>query len=283
MTDADWHAPPTLLARFAARPRRVDDMTAASLEAHLVACADCRRQLTAAVDPALAAASWDAVADRIDRPRPALLERLLHRIGIGSDLRPAARRHAGPPGRGPPRHRRRRRRRRRAVAHAGRRGPVPRARPPRPAGGRGGLVRPGGRSRRRGRRRHAAARRRAGRAAGDRHPRRHLRRARPRRRSALPDLGPRRRGLGAAGPRPRPGALALGTWLRVEVAVGVLAGSLAARGVVACGGSTAATSPSPTPPPSPSPASWPRSSPPRRRPSSLVTRRDRFATLEAFR
>jgi hypothetical protein len=61
-------------------------MTAASVEAHLVVCADCRRQVTAAVGPALVTASWDAIADRIDRPRPALLERVLHRMGVGNGL-----------------------------------------------------------------------------------------------------------------------------------------------------------------------------------------------------
>jgi hypothetical protein len=86
MTNTDWHAPPELLARFAHDPAAVDDVAAASIEAHLVVCADCRRQMTAAVSPALVTASWDAIADRIDQPRPALLERVLHRIGVGDGL-----------------------------------------------------------------------------------------------------------------------------------------------------------------------------------------------------
>jgi len=86
MTNTDWHAPPDLLARFAHNPAALDDMTAASVEAHLVVCADCRGQMTAAASPALVTASWDAIADRIDQPRPALLERVLHRIGVGRGL-----------------------------------------------------------------------------------------------------------------------------------------------------------------------------------------------------
>jgi hypothetical protein len=86
MTNTDWHAPPDLLARFAHDPAALDDMTAASVEAHLVVCADCRGQMTAAVSPALVTTSWDAIADRIDQPRPALLERVLHRFGVGSGL-----------------------------------------------------------------------------------------------------------------------------------------------------------------------------------------------------
>jgi len=84
MTNTDWHAPPDLLARFAHNPAALDDMTAASVEAHLVVCADCRGQMAAAVSPALVTASWDAIADRIDQPRPARLERVLHGIGVGS-------------------------------------------------------------------------------------------------------------------------------------------------------------------------------------------------------
>jgi len=86
MTSTDWHAPPALLARFVNDPAAVDDATASSIEAHLVACTDCRRQLTAAADPAVAATSWATIADRIDRPRPVLLERLLHHLGIGSGI-----------------------------------------------------------------------------------------------------------------------------------------------------------------------------------------------------
>lgn len=84
MTDTDWHAPPALLAQFARDPGAVDDMTASSIEAHVVACGDCREQLTVASDPMLAAASWERIADRIDRPRPTVLERLLQRAGFGS-------------------------------------------------------------------------------------------------------------------------------------------------------------------------------------------------------
>lgn len=80
-----WHAPANLLARFAAEPGLIDDVTAASLETHLVACSACRAHLAAAA-PLDAAASWEAVADRIDRPRASLAERLLERLGVGGGL-----------------------------------------------------------------------------------------------------------------------------------------------------------------------------------------------------
>lgn len=92
MTDAElppptrqgWHVPPALLAGFAGDCGTVDDVTAASIDAHLLACADCRRALTTAAAPSLAATSWAAVADRIDRPRSTVLERLLRRLGMSS-------------------------------------------------------------------------------------------------------------------------------------------------------------------------------------------------------
>ena len=88
MTDADqppttpraWHVPPALLARFADDSGTVDDVIAASIDAHLLACAECRHGLTAVAAPGLAATSWAAVADRIDRPRTTVLERILRRL-----------------------------------------------------------------------------------------------------------------------------------------------------------------------------------------------------------
>ena len=84
MTDAHWHVPTALLARFADDSGAVDDITAASIDAHLLACAECRQALTAAAAPALATTSWAAIADRIDRPRSTVLERFLQRLGMGS-------------------------------------------------------------------------------------------------------------------------------------------------------------------------------------------------------
>lgn len=82
----DWHAPPGLLNRFGADPSAIDSTTAASLEAHLVSCADCRRTLGEAADPGSITASWDAIAKRIDVPRQHLVLRLLGKIGVSSAL-----------------------------------------------------------------------------------------------------------------------------------------------------------------------------------------------------
>lgn len=83
--ESGWHAPVALLTRFADDPASLDDASASSVESHLVACDACRGRLaaTASFD---VAASWDAVADRIDRPRTSVLERLLDRQGAGGGL-----------------------------------------------------------------------------------------------------------------------------------------------------------------------------------------------------
>lgn len=89
MTSSEWHVPAALLAQVLDDPRTVDDWTASSLEAHLMSCAACRRRLAVAAPPAAAeaaAASWAAIADRIDRPRSTLVERLLHRLGVGNGI-----------------------------------------------------------------------------------------------------------------------------------------------------------------------------------------------------
>lgn len=86
MTHTDWHAPPALLARYTDAPATIDDITAASIEAHLVACADCRRHLSANAHPALATASWNAITRRIDQPHATPVERLLGWVGIESGL-----------------------------------------------------------------------------------------------------------------------------------------------------------------------------------------------------
>lgn len=75
-----WHAAPEILARFATAPEAFDDVTASSVEAHLLACDECRRRVAAAAEPTALAAEWERIVDRIDRPRPALAERVFARF-----------------------------------------------------------------------------------------------------------------------------------------------------------------------------------------------------------
>ncbi|MDT7572037.1 MAG: hypothetical protein QOE05_2211 [Actinomycetota bacterium] len=78
-----WHAPPDTLVRYAQQPSTLDEATASSIEMHVLHCAACREAIAAATEPSLTTALWDAVADRVDAPRTTVLERLLRGLGLG--------------------------------------------------------------------------------------------------------------------------------------------------------------------------------------------------------
>lgn len=84
MTEPTWHVPSDVIARFADDPTRLDPATGSSVETHLVACRTCRDQLNSFADQAWLEASWDGVADRVDRPRRTTVERILDRTGMAS-------------------------------------------------------------------------------------------------------------------------------------------------------------------------------------------------------
>jgi hypothetical protein len=81
-----WHAPPDLLTRFAQAPEALDEVTASSVEQHLVACDTCRTALAGAVSPVDLQRTWAEVADAIDQPGATVVERLLARLGMPDDL-----------------------------------------------------------------------------------------------------------------------------------------------------------------------------------------------------
>jgi len=81
-----WHAPIDALARFARSPESLDDVTASSVEEHLIRCPECRARVAEAADLTALQRSWTAVADGIDQPRRTFAERLLVRLGMPSDL-----------------------------------------------------------------------------------------------------------------------------------------------------------------------------------------------------
>jgi hypothetical protein len=70
-----WHLDPELIRRYV--EGAVGPELAVSAEAHLMACAACRAALTRHVDTGRAAAIWAEVVDRVDAPRPRLIERVL--------------------------------------------------------------------------------------------------------------------------------------------------------------------------------------------------------------
>lgn len=75
-----WHLAPATLASYAAGS--VDVAGAASVEAHVVACAQCRTALNAYADRPRLDSVWADVVDRLDAPRPSWIERLLARCGL---------------------------------------------------------------------------------------------------------------------------------------------------------------------------------------------------------
>ncbi len=81
-----WHADTALLDRYA--HGSTDLASAASIEEHLLSCAECRERLanTADIDHVLPVglidAMWNEIADVVDRPHETLVERILHRVGV---------------------------------------------------------------------------------------------------------------------------------------------------------------------------------------------------------
>jgi hypothetical protein len=75
-----WHAETRLLERYAAGA--IDDAQAYSVEAHLVACAQCRSAVSEIVPPPRRAAVWDEIVEALDVPRTRPVERVLRRIGV---------------------------------------------------------------------------------------------------------------------------------------------------------------------------------------------------------
>jgi hypothetical protein len=80
VTTVEWHLNSEAIAAY--RANDLSPAMAASLEAHLVACADCRQLVSECADPTRADAIWSAIADRIDEPRHSLPERVLVRLGL---------------------------------------------------------------------------------------------------------------------------------------------------------------------------------------------------------
>ncbi len=62
---------------------RVDSPTAASIEAHLVACADCRARLARRTPVPVLTSSWQALEKRIDADPAGGTARMLRRAGLG--------------------------------------------------------------------------------------------------------------------------------------------------------------------------------------------------------
>jgi hypothetical protein len=80
-----WHADRELMGRYV--QGGLGDPRAYSLEAHILACSDCRALLAGIVrldtaDHKRLDGMWAGVVDAVDAPRPGLVERALLRVGV---------------------------------------------------------------------------------------------------------------------------------------------------------------------------------------------------------
>ena len=83
MSGTTWHVDAEVLAGYAAG--RVTSAVAASTEAHLTSCAQCRALLAPAVPAARLDGIWSEVDHRVERLSLPWFERMLVRCGVGED------------------------------------------------------------------------------------------------------------------------------------------------------------------------------------------------------
>ena len=79
-----WHVETEVLEGYASGS--ADDAHAFSIEAHVLACADCRARMSKLVEPERVERMWAEVEDRLDAPRPTYVERLLRRAGASDHV-----------------------------------------------------------------------------------------------------------------------------------------------------------------------------------------------------
>ena len=75
-----WHIPESMAAAYVAG--EVQGARAASIEAHVMTCSECRARVGGGVAVDRLDAIWSAVEDAVDAPRPSLVERFLRVIGL---------------------------------------------------------------------------------------------------------------------------------------------------------------------------------------------------------
>jgi hypothetical protein len=75
-----WHAGPDLLAAY--RTGQIDPAQAASVEAHLIGCAQCRAAVAAGFDISRLERMWSTVEETVDTPRSRWLVQLLERLRL---------------------------------------------------------------------------------------------------------------------------------------------------------------------------------------------------------
>jgi hypothetical protein len=80
---AEWHADHESLRGLV--DGNLGPVIAASLEAHLMRCADCRGQLNSLAFTDPVEQSWSAIRAQVEAPHPGVVERLLHGVGVSAE------------------------------------------------------------------------------------------------------------------------------------------------------------------------------------------------------
>jgi hypothetical protein len=80
MSTTPWHLDPELAERYA--DGALGSVLVASVEQHLLACADCRALLVPHADAPRLDAVWADVLERVEQPQQTLLERVLCLVGV---------------------------------------------------------------------------------------------------------------------------------------------------------------------------------------------------------
>src|SRR6476469_525578 len=78
-----WHCDESALAAFV--DGTVDPVSGASVETHLMTCADCRADVARLSTNELLEEVWTRVRDEVERPVPGVAERLLCRCGVSEE------------------------------------------------------------------------------------------------------------------------------------------------------------------------------------------------------
>jgi hypothetical protein len=79
-----WHADRTLLAGY--RDGTLSGVACSSVEAHLLACSECRDEVSRIVPSGELDATWDEIVTTISLPQTGWLERVLSRFGVAEPL-----------------------------------------------------------------------------------------------------------------------------------------------------------------------------------------------------
>jgi hypothetical protein len=79
-----WHADRDVLRAYEAG--RLGDVRSLSLEAHLLGCEPCRRELAGLADRPRLDAVWERVSTSVEEPNRTAVERILFRVGVPAHL-----------------------------------------------------------------------------------------------------------------------------------------------------------------------------------------------------